>query len=74
MMPIELALAASQETLQARAVPQGGKLRTMQLREHLAQVPSQPLVGGDKHGEAVLGHASERLGRVNLPLVQDVVD
>ena len=54
----------------------GGRqeLRTVQLCEHLLQVPSQPLVGGDKHGEAVLGHAPERLGWVNLPLVEDVVD
>ena len=49
-------------------------LRTLQLREHITQVAGQALVGCDEHGEAVLCHTPEGLGRINFALIENVID
>lgn len=46
----------------------------LHLREHVGQVAGERIVGRHEHGEAVFGDLPERLGRVDLALVQDVVD
>ena len=51
-----------------------GAWRTVQLRQHVGEVAGQPIIRGDKHREAILGDALEVLRRVDLALVEDVVD